>query len=140
MALHHHSEFRISRDRKPVTETGDRFTEQHHASKCDVVSIINQYARTGVVTHMTGLQGRYEDLPDGLDYQEALHRVQAANEAFASLPSALRARYGNSQRDFLEALSNPAEYDHLVEAGIFSKRQATVSPDGATLVEDVKPT
>lgn len=99
-------------------------TKQAHKDECDINHIMKQYQATGIMTHLNqrAAQGQYMDLPDPLDFQESLHMVRIAQEAFASLPSTLRNRFDNDPAQFLDFVQNPANADELVELGLAKRR------------------
>lgn len=101
-------------------------TKQAHRDECDINNILKQYRLTGIVRHISAkaAQGAYQDLPDPMEFQDALHMVMRAEESFETLPSSVRARFGNDPTAFLEFTSNPANAAELVELGL-----ATRSPD-----------
>jgi len=113
-------------------ETGEvSVTKQSFKEECDINNILRQYQMTGVIGHINEAEPRYADLPDAVDYQDALHQVQAAEAAFYRLPKQVRERYGNDPAGLLQALANPAEAGFLREAGILAPlAEAGAAPAG----------
>lgn len=117
-----------------VLDCGDEMiTKQSFKDECDINTIMAHYEKTGIITHMTETQGQYLDLPDSMDFQDALTLVSHASDAFDNLPSVLRDRYKNDPSLFLSALSDPAERSVLTEFGVFrtpvdSSASAPASP------------
>ena len=71
------------------------------------------------------------------DLEGALSIVLNANNAFDSLPLDIRKKCGFSPVEFLKYVSDPANTDSLVKAGILIKKQeAPVVP--ATPADEVK--
>lgn len=101
-------------------------TKQASKKECDIYEILKQYQRTGILTHVTPHQPRFEDLPEGLDYQQALNQVIEADAAFALLPAAVRDHFHNQPLELLQALHDPAQADQLREFGIL--RQPPLPP------------
>lgn len=93
-------------------------TKQHFKAECDITNILRQYSKTGVITHVQNARPTYEDLPDGLDYQDAQNTLIQANTAFAGLPSSVRDHFGNDPARLLVALSDPDQSAYLREVGI----------------------
>ena len=89
-------------------------TKQEFVAECDINNIVKQYSATGQLKHISAraAQGQYMDLPDDLDFQTSLEIVRQAQEAFATLPSATRARFERPQQ-FLAFLSDPANQERL---------------------------
>lgn len=108
------------RPHQPVTfDCGDELiTKQEHKDECDINRILKQYQRTGIITHVQAARGSYTDLPDALDFQDALNTMMAAEEAFAGLPSRVRDHFGNDPARFLGAFNDPGQYDYLREVGL----------------------
>lgn len=99
----------------------ESMTKQSHKDECDINNILTQFKRTGIIQHITQQQPIYTDLPDNIDYQEALHIQQSASEAFATLPSAVRRYFENNPAKLLQALTDPAMTGTLQELGILAK-------------------
>lgn len=102
-------------------ETGsESMTKQSMKDECDINNILRQYQMTGVISHVNEAEPQYAELPDPVEYQDALNQVQAAEAAFYRLPQAVRERYGNDPAGLLQALANPAEAGFLQEQGILN--------------------
>lgn len=106
-----------------------QMTKQSHKDECDIHNILKQYQRTGIVRHIAKHQARYEDLPDPIEFQEAMNIKIAAEEAFSSLPAKLRARYQNDAGQFLAALNDPEEADFLRDMGVLAPKKAAEAPE-----------
>lgn len=105
-------------------------TKQSMKAECDIHNILRQYQKTGIVTHVQNARPTYQDLPDDMDYQQSLHTIMTAEEAFAGLPSAVRDRFGNDPGRLLAALGDPAQKAYLTEVGILRPPEAPPSvPD-----------
>lgn len=111
-------------------------TKQSAKAECDIHNILSQYRRTGILAHVARAQAQFLDLPEVEDFQDALHQVERAKEAFAALPSAVRDRFGNDPGRFLAALSDPAERPFLEEVGVFRKASAAVAAPVAAPVAE----
>lgn len=105
---------------------GETMTKQSFKDECDINNILRKYEKTGLISHLSAYRGRYEELPSNIDYQESLHAIMEADQAFASLPSRLRSRFDNDPALFLEFVGS-ATAEQLVEVGLAEPRQA-VSP------------
>lgn len=98
-------------------------TEQSHKDECDIHKILNQYKRTGIITHITSRQAQFMDLPDAMDFQSSVNTVLEAQKAFSQLPSTVRDRFGNDPAQFLAALGDPAFRPELEALGVFKKSE-----------------
>lgn len=121
-------------DRVTQPVGGPSRTKQAFKEECDINNILRKYEKTGLLTHVAAYNGRYEDLPDPIDYQEALHQLRDAEAAFMSLPSRLRRDFNNDPAAFLAFVST-AKQEELVELGLAHSpstpsRAATPSQSG----------
>jgi len=98
-------------------------TKQSFLAECDINNIMKQFQKTGMLSHVSAKaqSGIYADLPDEVDFQTAMNTVMAGEDAFASLPSKLRTRFGNDPAEFLAFVSDPANAEELVELGLATK-------------------
>lgn len=93
-------------------------TKQHYKDECDIHTILKQYQRTGIITHVQNSRPTYEDLPSDIDFQTALHIQMQAVEAFEGLPSKVRDHFANDPERLLRALNDPDQHAYLREVGI----------------------
>lgn len=125
--------YRSQRIRVTAPHDDTLMTKQSHKEECDILNILKQYQRTGVITHVAPGQPNYMDLPDNLDYQAALETIQQGQEAFASLPAKCREYFDNNPETFLAALYDSKQHDKLREFGVFKALE--VKPLDATRQE-----
>ncbi|UDN67501.1 internal scaffolding protein [robinz microvirus RP_34] len=112
---------RVSFDNKdPKGKPYPSMTKQEFKGECDINNIIKAYSQTGMINHIAAnaQQGRYEDLPDQHDFQDAMALVQGAEASFMSLPSKVRDRFGNEPSRFLEFVSDPANATEMHQLGL----------------------
>lgn len=116
-------------------KTGEVYTparrvKQSFVAECDINNILKHYSTTGQVRHMSAkaAMGAYQDLPDSMDYQEALHTVRDSQASFATLPSQVRDRFGNDPSQFLEFMSNPANQDEIIKLGLAMDKRPKQEP------------
>lgn len=116
----------------PITgevTTPPSMTKQEFVAECDINNIVKEYLITGQVQHIAAkaAQGQYLDLPQPMDFQESVHVVMQAQQAFESLPSRVRERFGNDPEQFLQFFYDPANADEARELGMLPK----LAPGGA---------
>lgn len=116
-----------------------RVTEQSHKAECDINTILKQYTRTGMLNHINASGAQFAELPDQLDFQQALNTVMLAEAAFNDLPSKVRDRYSNSPSVFLSALSDPAQADFLREVGVLKPASQPASPTAVAAAASAEP-
>lgn len=121
----------FSRNRVFAPHSDEEMTKQSHKAECDIYNILQQYQRTGILTHIAQQQPVYQDLPEFEDYQGALNQVMAADAAFQTLPASVRDTYKNDPATFLAALHDPAEADRLRELGILNPLPPAPTPPPA---------
>jgi len=107
---------------------GQSRTKQSFKAECDINTILKKYQKTGLLSHVSQYQGRYEDLPSEIDYQQSLNAIIAAEESFSSLPSKIRARFGNDPAEFLQFVENPANENEMIDLGLATRRAEEVTP------------
>lgn len=98
-------------------------TVQSEKDECDVNILMERYAKTGVIT-MNQAQPRFMDVTDAPTFQEALHIVQQANDAFASLDAKIRREFDNDPVKFLEFIGDEKNHDRALELGLIEAKQA----------------
>lgn len=102
-------------------------TKQSFVAQCDINNILKAFKVTGQVTHLAAARARYEDLPEGLDFQDALNSVISAQAAFAGLPSNVRTRFGNDPALYLEFMADPSNEPEAIALGLATKRAIDAS-------------
>lgn len=119
--------------RLQVVFTEPTRTHQSFQAECDINTIMAKYKKTGVIAHVNRYQGRYGDFFDVQGYHESLHQVLDAQEAFLSLPAALRARFQNDPGQFLDFVGNPANVDEMRSLGLLKPlvEQPISDPSGS---------
>jgi len=100
---------------KPVPRTKQEFIRE-----CDVNNIIKSFSRPGMYKQMVEQAnlGRYEDLPDNVDFQESLAVVEQARTSFMTLPAKVRARFENEPEQFLAFLHDKANEKEARDLGL----------------------
>lgn len=128
------------RHRVAVPPGGPSRTKQSFKDECDVNNIMRKYQQTGLLNHVNRFRGDYADYTGVQDYQASLNQVLAANEAFSSLPSKLRARFGNDPALFLDFVGDPDNRDEMERLGLLRTPQsASEAPPASPLPDDSSP-
>lgn len=101
-----------------ISEFGESKTQQQFKEQCDINRIIRDYAR-GVVP----IGSPREPLPADqfyplTNFQEAQNKVRKGLEAFATVPSNIRAQFNNDPGAFIDFVSNPANLSKVAEMGL----------------------
>lgn len=106
--------------RVPARTDSRVVTKQAHKAECDINNIVRQYQRTGIVQHIRAdaRAGAFLQLPELVDYQEAMNTMIAAQDAFARLPAKVRLRFNNDPEQFVAAFGEPAMDAELRSLGL----------------------
>lgn len=105
-------------------------TKQEFQAECDINNVIKSFSTTGMFKHVSARAsaGAYQDLPDAFDFQESLHEVQRAREAFMTLPSKVRARFGNDPAEFLAFTHDDKNREELLAMGLINPPPPPAQP------------
>ncbi len=98
-------------------------TTQDYKNTCDINLIVKQWLDTGEIKHLAKGQPMYGDFSEATDYQDAVTRVQNADDRFMELPAEVRALCGNDPAVFLDLVSDPDGLDQLIESGLPIERR-----------------
>jgi len=120
--------------RLTISTTGPSMTKQSFKRECDINHIMAKYQKTGLVDHVSHHQGDYSDLTDVPTYHDAMNKIIAANQSFATLPSSIRKKFSNDPAEFLDFVSNPANVPEMQQMGLLPP-----SPTESLPVEDTPP-
>lgn len=103
-------------------------TQQQFKDECDINNIMKKYNSTGEFGRLTSKQGVYADFSQITDYQEMLHTVKYAQDAFASLPAEVRKKFSNDPGELLAFVQDPNNYDEGVKLGLINERPIKNEP------------
>lgn len=93
-------------------------TKQSHKAECDIYTILKNYQKTGVITHVQSARPTYTDLPSDLDLQSSLNTISIAEQAFSNLPSRVRDHFSNDPLQFLAAFHDKDQRATLEAFGL----------------------
>lgn len=99
-------------------------TKQSFKDECDINNVLKNYERNGVVTHVSNKRPHYGDFTGVEDYQSAMNKIIAVEDAFYQLPAAARKRFDNNPAAFLDFCSNPENIDELRSLGLAIEQPA----------------
>ena len=105
----------------PISPSGGvSLTDQQYKDECDVNAILKSYRVTGFCPSIrpAAVGGDFSDVGD---FAACLERINRAKEEFAALPSAIRDRFGNDPRTYVEFVLDPANTDECVRLGLKEK-------------------
>lgn len=96
-------------------------TQQHFRDECDINKIVERAIRTGDTTVFTSAQrAEFYDASAITDYVDAMALIDDVHDDFKSLPSTIRSMFGNNVKQYVEWMSNPANWNQARELGLLS--------------------
>ncbi|AXL15262.1 internal scaffolding protein [Microviridae sp.] len=109
--------------------------KQSFKEECDINNILGKFRKTGLLTHTKENNGMYSELPELEDYHHAMTQIAEAQQSFETLPSDLRAKFGNDPGAFLDFVHDEKNIDAMVEMGLMQPpSEPTVPPSVETPV------
>lgn len=111
-----------------LTSTAVSRTKQSFKAECDINNIMARYQKTGVLDFTQKHEPRYGDVT-GYEFQRAMLTIAHSKSMFAEMPSALRSRFKNDPREFLEYIHDPRNAEEAEELGLLKLRKATAEPE-----------
>lgn len=97
-------------------------TKQSFAKEADINTIMRRYQKTGVLVDPNDIKGNrkpmFDDFSSGQDFQAVQDQIAHTHQEFELLPAHIRAQFGNSPSNLLDAMADPANEEALREMGI----------------------
>jgi len=95
-------------------------TKQEFIAESDINNIVRDFTPRVMaeLTLRTLQAGGFDELPDNLDYQQALEIAGSAQNTFATLPAQVRKRFDNDPGKFLQFMQDPANQDEAIKLGL----------------------
>lgn len=108
---------------KPTVDcSGDALmTIQSARDEVDINKIVARIEKGLVVPIMNG-QPFYGDVSEFSGLQDAIIKVQEANQLFMAYPADIRSRFDNDPIKFVEFMEDPDNTDEAIELGLAVKR------------------
>lgn len=97
---------------------GVSLTQQSSKDECDIHIIMRKAEKHGIVTHLNKYAGTYSDMVSAPNYHEAMVLLANANSMFESVPSSIRAKFGNDPARFLDFMQNENNRDKILKMGL----------------------
>lgn len=114
-----------NRVRVQTINTEKTLTQQQFKDQVEINNIVAKYNKTGQWPEGLDRNAVFADVSDITDYQESLHKVMAAQDAFNLLPGEVRNRFSNDPAKLLEFIQDPKNYEEGLNLGIFEKPNIT---------------
>lgn len=116
-------------------------TDQQWKDECDVNFIMAKYLKTGHLPHLQQNPGLYADLSQITDLVGAYEDVKQAEEAFSSLPAALRNEFDNDPIKLVEFMKDPAKKQEAIDKLLVPdpSKKPEAPPEGGAPETEAKP-
>lgn len=113
---------------------GEARTEQSHKNQCDIKNIVRRYAEAG--QPLPAVQPGEFDQTNMPDFFQAQLVVQRGLSAFAAQPAAIRDRFRNDPKTFMEFLGDSRNDEEAIKLGLKVRK---VLPDTGVATPPAKP-
>lgn len=91
--------------------------QQHFKEETDINYIVDTFTRTGTLPQ-SSMVGQFGDFTHATDYKTALDAVIHAQDAFMTLPAAVRSRFANDPGQLLDFIADDKNRDEAVKLGL----------------------
>lgn len=112
-------------------------TQQHNKDDVDINNIVKKYVKTGVITHINANAGQYADYSDVTCLEDALHKINGAQDMFNQLPATVRDKFKNDPFAFVEYAAG-ATTEQMQELGLIERPDQPTSPEVPGTTENNK--
>lgn len=92
--------------------------KQSPRDETDINLIMARFEKDGILEHLNQHQGDYGNFIGFEDYHTSMNRIRDAEEAFATIPASVRARFNNDPAEFLRVAQDPDQHGLMVELGL----------------------
>jgi Chlamydia-phage Chp2 scaffold (Chlamy_scaf). len=112
--------------------------KQEFKDDCNLNNIVRKYVQTGQLPE--SIIGTYDDFSDAPDFFAAQLVLARADAQFSAMPAEVRSRFDNDPGEFLEFLSDRANFAEARKMGLLSKEsQDAADVAAAAAVASVVP-
>ncbi len=118
--------------------SGASLAKQSFQKECDINTIMRKYEKSGLIEHLNTNQGQYGNYIGFEDYHSSLNQILAADAAFLTIPSRIRAKFNNDPGVFLEFAQNPENHEEMVELGLATQKPSEASTGDSIKTEGVR--
>lgn len=93
-------------------------TRQEFADDANINTIMAQYEKSGVISHINTTPPAYLDVSDVPNLANAIQLIRDSETAFMTLPAKTRLEFDNDPVKFIDWAQNPDNIDKLREYGL----------------------
>lgn len=109
-------------------------THQSFKKDADINNILAKYKKTGFLVDPlmvnVNRHAMFGDFSDFQDYGTIMNRITAAQQCFARLPAAVRAKFDNDLQKCIDFMSDAANVEEAIELGLLPESARPVIQDG----------
>ena len=118
-----------------IPEDEEVLTEQHHKKEVDINEIVRRNAgNMELITKVQALQNfQFDDVTNN-DFQEMMNQMLVAKEAFTSVPSEIRKRFGNDPAAFMDFVHDKENKQQLIDWGLANPPAPEPAPQKVEVV------
>ncbi|WNK12788.1 MAG: internal scaffolding protein [Microvirus sp.] len=102
---HNYDTDKVSEETGLTCTEEESLVQQQFAEETNINEIVRRFGITHELPHNPRMPS-YGDFTGVTDFQSALHAVQQAENDFAQLPAAVRARFQNDPQELLQFISD----------------------------------
>lgn len=108
----------------------ESLTQQQFKDDVDITVMTKRFGVDPAAVPPQALDPRYfGDFSNPGDFRDAMERVRAAENAFASLPAKLRDRFNNNPQKLLAFVNDPDNDEEAVKLGLLKKMPEKKEPE-----------
>lgn len=113
-------------------------TQQQFKDECDINVILERFGVTGLLPQSVKVPLQ-EDFLEATTFQEALHVMMAAEDAFMQMPSDVRKRFDNDPALFVDWVSKPENLEEAGKMGLAIERPKAAEPMAVRVIGEKAP-
>lgn len=118
----------------------DGMTRQEFRDECDINVLMATYERNGNISHLNKGTPQYLDVTDVPDLPKAIAMMNAAEEAFMTLPASVRREFDQDPVKFVEYAQDPENVEQMRKWGLAAPAKLPDEPIEVRVVGSQPPT
>jgi len=126
------------RRRVQFATVGESMTKQEYGDETNINTIVERWAKTGLLTSMNTGTPLYADVSEVPDFRGSLDVIRKTQEAFDSLPPKLREKFNNSAEQLIDFISKAENRQEAVKLGLIQD-EGIQTPKGEKTPLESKP-
>lgn len=108
--------------KKVVTENKKpSLTDQSYKESTDAKQIVKTFLKTGVLTNINHIEGKYADVSEVQDLYENMTKIKQVQKYFMDLPAEIRKKFDNDPQKMLEFVVDDNKEQEQIDLGLKKK-------------------